>query len=97
MPTFITLASWTDQGIHNFKDTASRAEAASDLAKRMGGEMKQLYWTLGQYDIVAVSEFPDDETGTAFLLALSSQGNVRSATLRAFNQDEIKRIIAKVS
>lgn len=96
MPTFVSLVSWTEQGVRNFKETASRAAAAKDLATRMGGEMREIYWTLGEYDIVVVADFPDDETGTAFLLALSSQGNVRSTTMRAFNTDEIQRVISKV-
>jgi uncharacterized protein with GYD domain len=95
MATYISLISWTDQGVRGFKDTASRASAAKDLATRMGGEMKEIYWTLGPYDIVSVADFPDDETGTAFLLALSAEGNIRSTTMRAFGADQIQEIIAK--
>ncbi len=96
MPTFISLINWTDQGIRNFKATKDRAQAATAAAESMGGTIKDIYWTVGPYDIVTVGEFPDDETGTAFLLALGSQGNIRSTTLRAFNADEIQAIIAKI-
>lgn len=95
MATFISLINWTDQGIQNFKQTAERAQAATAAAEAMGGTIKDIYWTVGPYDIVTVAEFPDDETGTAFLLALGSQGNIRSTTLRAFNADEIQSIVAK--
>ncbi len=96
MPTYISLVNWTDQGIRGFKDTLDRAQAANDLAQQLGGTLKEVYWTVGPYDVVAIAEFPDDETGTAFVIALGSQGNVRTTTLRAFNRDEMTRVLAKV-
>jgi uncharacterized protein with GYD domain len=97
MATYISLLNWTDEGIRTYKDTLDRASAAGDLAQKMGGTLKDVYWTTGPYDVVSVAEFPDDETGTAFLLALGSQGNIRSTTLRAFNQDEMAGVLAKLS
>jgi len=64
-------------------------------AGKFGGSLKEIYWTIGPYDVVAVSEAPDDESATAFALALASQGNVRTTTLRAFDADEMRGIIAK--
>jgi uncharacterized protein with GYD domain len=95
MPTYISLINWTEKGVAAFKDTVDRAEAGQALAGTFGGSLKEIYWTLGPYDIVAVSEAPDDETATAFALALASQGNVRTTTMRAFNSGEMKGIIAK--
>ena len=66
MATFVVLASFTDQGIRNVKETISRAEAFKEMAKKSGITVKDLYWTLGQYDVMAVCEAPDDETVTAF-------------------------------
>lgn len=65
MATFVVLAGFTDQGIRNVKETISRAEAFKQMAKTSGITVKDLYWTLGQYDVVAVCEAPDDETATA--------------------------------
>jgi uncharacterized protein with GYD domain len=95
MPTYISLINWTDQGIRSAKDTLDRASAAAAAAESMGGKLKDIYWTVGSYDIVTVAEFPDDATGTAFLLALGSQGNVRTTTLRAFDRDEVAEILQK--
>ncbi len=95
MATFVSLISWTDQGVRDFRDTVKRAENAAAAAEKMGGRFIQIYWTLGSHDLVVISEFPDDETGTAFLLAVGSLGNVRTQTLRAFDRDEIQRIVAK--
>jgi uncharacterized protein with GYD domain len=58
--------------------------------------VKDIYWTMGPYDVVAIADFPDDESGTAFLLALGSQGNLRSTTMRAFDQEGIRSILGKV-
>ena len=95
MATYITLASFTDQGIRNFKDTPKRAQAFRDLVEQMGGNVKDIYWTMGGYDIVAITEAPDDETATATSIKVSSLGNVRTTTLRAFDMEEIETIIQK--
>jgi len=95
MPTYVSLINWTDKGIAGIKDTVDRAEAGKQLAGKFGGALKEIYWTLGTYDIVAVSEAPDDESATAFALALSSQGNVRTTTMRAFSADEMRGIVAR--
>jgi uncharacterized protein with GYD domain len=93
--TYISLVSFTPQGIASFKDTVDRGEAADQLAAAMGGTIKSIHWTLGPYDIVVVSESPDDETATAFALKLAAQGNIRTTTMRAFSGDEMRGIIAK--
>jgi len=95
MATFVSLMNWTDQGIKEFRDTAKRAEAFTGLVKQHGGSVRAIYWTLGQYDLVAVTEAPDGETATAVALLLGSMGNVRTVTMRAFDAEEMARIIAK--
>lgn len=97
MPTYVSLVSFTEQGIKNFKETTDRAAAASEAAAKMGGRIKDIYWTLGVHDIVVVSEFPDDQTGLAFLLSIGALGNVRTQTLKAFTAEEMTEVIAKTS
>lgn len=94
MPAYFTLQKFTDQGIHNVKDTVKRARAAKEAASAVGGRVIGIWWTLGRYDLVALGEFPDEETGTRFLLALGMQGNVRTETMRAFSEEEMERIVA---
>ena len=74
-----------------------RAQAFKDLAKSAGVTVNDLFWTLGQYDIVAVADAPDDMTVTALGLALGKSGNVRTQTMRAFSADDMGKILAKVS
>jgi uncharacterized protein with GYD domain len=94
MPRYISLIDWTDQGVRDFKSTVDRAETARDAAKQLGGEY-EVYWTMGYHDLVVVSEFPDDESATAFLLKLASMGNVRSKSMRAFDSTEMRDIIGR--
>jgi uncharacterized protein with GYD domain len=96
MAKYISLINWTDQGVKNFKDTAKRAEDAAALAAKMGGKFSA-YWTIGSFDLVTVSEFPDDATATAFLLRVASIGNIRTQTMRAFDTQEMSGIIARTS
>ena len=96
MATYIMLASFTEQGIRNVKDTTKRADAFRELAEGSGASIKDIYWTLGQYDIVAVADAPDEMTMTALGLALGKSGNVRTQTLRAFSQADMTAILAKV-
>jgi uncharacterized protein with GYD domain len=96
MATFVVLACFTDQGIRGVRNTAKRAEAFQVVAKKVGATVKDVYWTLGQYDAVAVCDAPDDATVSALVYSLASQGNVRTQTLRAFSQVEIGAILSKV-
>lgn len=97
MRTYISLASFTDQGIRSIKDTTKRADAVKEAAKKFGASMPQLYWTLGKYDLVAIIEAPDDASATAFALAIAGEGNIRMQTLRAFSKDEMNGILGKMA
>ena len=96
MATYIALMNFTDQGIRSVKETTKRAEAVMEAARKFGASMPQIYWTLGQYDLVAVIEAQDEESATAFALAIGAAGNVRGQTLRAFSRDEMNGILGKM-
>jgi uncharacterized protein with GYD domain len=95
MTTYVSLINWTGQGIRNFRDTTQRAEDFSKLVENSGGRVRELVWTVGEYDMVCMTDFPDEETGVAALLQVGSAGNIRSKTLRAFNADEMSGIIRR--
>jgi len=97
MATYIVLGSFTDQGVRNVKDTTKRAEALRDLGKKFGVTVKDVYWTLGQYDVATVLEAPDDAAITALGLTLGALGNIRTQTLRAFSADEMGKILTKMA
>ncbi len=95
MATYVSLINWTEQGIKNFRDTTQRARDFSRLVESSGGKVRELLWTVGEYDIVCVAEFPDEETGVAALLQVGSAGNIRSNTMRAFNAEQMASIIRR--
>jgi uncharacterized protein with GYD domain len=97
MPTYVTLFNWTDQGIRNVRETAHRVERGVQLAEeKYGVRLREVYWTVGPYDIVAHWEAPDEQSITAFLLELGSLGNVRSTTLRAYDRQEMPGILERL-
>jgi len=97
MATFVVLGCFTDQGIRNAKETTKRADAFRELAKKVGVTVRDVYWTLGQFDIVAICEAPDDQTASALAFSIGALGNVRTQTLRAFAQAEMGSILGKMA
>jgi uncharacterized protein with GYD domain len=96
MATYVSLVKFTSQGISGIKDTVKRTEKAAQMAESLGGHMKSILWTQGSYDLVVTTEFPDDETQAAFIIATAMLGNVTTETLRAFTAQEVERIIQKL-
>ena len=97
MATYIVLTSFTDQGVRGAKDTAKRADAVKEQAKKFGVTVKEFFWTLGTYDVVGIFEAPDDASMTALGLAIGAAGNVRTQTMRAFSREEMNRVLAKLA
>jgi uncharacterized protein with GYD domain len=96
MATYILLGTFTDQGIRNIKDTTKRAEAVRGMAKKAGVTVNDMYWTLGQYDVAAILDSPDEESITSLALSIGVLGNVRTQLLRAFNEEEITSILGRM-
>lgn len=96
MPTYVTLVKYTDQGVRNIKESPARLEAAKKVAKSAGAEIKSFYLALGSYDIVLTVDAPDDETAARLVLSIGSLGNVRTDTLRVFDETEFRKLIASL-
>ena len=97
MPTYLTLVNWTQQGIENVTNSPARLDDAKDVAADHGGEFVDFYMTFGDYDLVAVTEFPDDESYARFALTIGRGGNVSTETLKAFPEEEYRDLIAALS
>ena len=96
MALYITLARYSQKGIDNIKDSPKRADAAKKLFASLGGKMTAFYLTMGHYDLVFVADFPNDDAAAKALLAVASQGNIHTQTLRAFSEDEYRKLIASL-
>lgn len=96
MAVFVSLVNFTDQGIRVIRNTVERADAFRKTAEEMGVTIKDIFWTLGVYDLVIVVEAPDDETVATLFFSLGSLGNIRAHTMRAFSAEEMAGIISKI-
>ena len=96
MPTYIALINWTAQGISNVKDSPARLDAGRKAFKKLGVKIKAAYCTMGRYDLVCVMEAPDDEAYAKATLSLGMQGNVTTETLKAFSEDEYRKIVGSL-
>jgi uncharacterized protein with GYD domain len=96
MATYIALLKYTQQGVAKLKDSPNRLDAGRELFKKAGAEIKNTYLTMGRYDLVCIIEAPDDETVARLLLQLGSQGNVQTETLKAFSEDQFRKIAASI-
>ena len=93
MPLYVVLYNWTDKGIANIKDSPARADMAIKAAQAAGGKILGLWYTKGAYDVVAVAEWPDEKTATAFVLTQAAQGFVRTTSLPAITREEFAEIV----
>jgi uncharacterized protein with GYD domain len=96
MPTYVTLANFTEQGLRGIKDTVNRSEAVRKAAGESGGSIKEILWLEGQYDILIISESPDEISATAQRLNSLKAGYIRTQTMRAFTAEEMTKILDKV-
>lgn len=95
MATFITLANFTDQGVKAIRESPDRFSAVKALAEKLGVTVKSFHYTLGQYDMVLITEGPE-EAGVTLSMKVASLGNVRTQTLRAYGVDEVRKVLDKM-
>jgi uncharacterized protein with GYD domain len=96
MPRYVVLVNWTDQGIKDVKQTIERTDHGGEIAEKHGLKLEQAYWTVGDYDMVTFFEAPDEEALSAHLLEIGSLGNVRTTTLRAYEEEEMQGILSRL-
>ena len=94
MATYLMLLNWTDQGIKNIKESPKRMEAAKKLAQDLGGEIKTVYMTQGNFDLAFIVDMPNDEKVASYVLKIGSFGNVRTTTLKAYSEDDYRKVLA---
>ena len=96
MNTYVLLINLTQQGIENIKEGSKRLEGAKKAFKSVGGELKEFFMVMGQYDMVVIAEAPDDQVAARLALMIGAQGNIRTQTMRALTEDEYQKVIASL-
>ncbi len=97
MPTYVMLAKWTDQGIRAIDEAPRRLDAAKKTLTDMGGQLRSLYLVMGDYDLVAIYDAPDDAVAARFMLILGKMGNVRTTSMKAFPEEAMRQIVASLA
>lgn len=93
MPTYVHLVNYTEEGVESIDEGPDRMTRVEQAAQALGGELKDIYLTFGQYDVVGITEFSSDETAAQFVLTAMSMGGSRSETLKAFTEDQFRNIV----
>jgi len=96
MPTFIGMLSWTDQGIRSLKDAPKRVLAAKEAGKKFGVEVKQVFLTTGEFDMLSICEAANGDDVARFVMAIGAQGNMRTRTVRAWTEAEFGKLISEL-
>ena len=96
MPTFFLTLNWTDLGIRAVKDAPKRSQAAKELAKKLGVDVKQVYLTSGEHDLLLIVESSSGDNVAKFALATASLGNVRTSTTRVWSEAEFAKLISEL-
>src|SRR5271157_5219934 len=96
MGHYVTLIRYTQQGAAKIKESPARLDAAKKAAEAAGGKIHAWYLTMGKYDAVIISEFPNDEASAKFMLSTGAMGNVTTQTLKAFTEAEYRKIVASL-
>lgn len=96
MPTYVSLCHWTQKGIENVKQSPDRLDKLTEMVRSAGGQLKGFYLTMGQYDFVVITEMKDDASWAKLVLQLASGGNVRTETLKAFNESEYRQLLSSI-
>lgn len=93
MVKYVILVNWTDQGAHDYANTLQDAQAVAEAFDGAGGKLVDAYWTMGQYDIVVIAQFPDELAAASAALKINGQGRMRTEILRAFEQDQVASLL----
>ncbi|MDQ7850565.1 MAG: GYD domain-containing protein [Armatimonadota bacterium] len=93
MPVYVQFVTWTEKGAVAARDTVARTQQAREAAERFGARLREVIWTMGRFDVVAIIEAPNDETASRFALWVGTQGAARTETVRGYTEEEIRRIV----
>ena len=96
MQTYMTTIHYTEQGIEHIKDTPLRLDTARELYKSMGAKIKSFYLSMGTFDVIVITEAPDDETATKLAMTIISAGPIRAETTRLFTEDEYRKLVSEL-
>ena len=96
MATYVTLMKFTKKAMGNIHEVPGSIEPTVKRMEELGAKLLCVYYTMGEYDMVAISEWPSDEAAFGFTIELGAYGNVRTMNLKAFSQEQFAAAVAAV-
>jgi uncharacterized protein with GYD domain len=93
MRLYVILGNFTQKKMDNIRNLPKDLEEARKIFKSYGVKMKELVFTMGRYDVVAIGEAPNEEVITQALLHWGSQGLLRTETLKAFTPEQMVELV----
>src|ERR1700690_727247 len=96
MPTYVMLASWTDQGMQTIGESPKRVDTAKKTLEERGGQFRPVYMMMGAYDLLMIYDAADDAVAARFTLMLGKLGNVRTTSLKAFPEEAFRQIVNSI-
>ena len=90
------VGNLTQKGIENIKNSPNRVEDARKMFQSLGGDIKDFYYTMGKYDFILISEFPNDDAATRAILINGMKGSARTETLKAITLEEMVNIVKEL-
>lgn len=97
MSKHVVLMNFTEKGLSHIKQSPDRASAFRSAAEKAGVKVEMQLWMAGSYDALMVLNSPDEATAAGLILGLSKAGNVSTCMLHAFDADEFKTVLGKMS
>lgn len=97
MPTYVSLVKFTEQGISTMKEQGiARSDMVQKNVESLGGKLVDAYYCLGEYDVVAILEFPNNEAAMKSAVLNSSIGHIRFTTMPAVQRREWRQLLQDV-
>ena len=96
MPGYACLMKFTPQGLANIKDSPERIKQGRALAEKLGAKVVGVWVTMGEYDLIAIGDWPNDQAVATWALAIGKLGNVTTQSMRALSEAEFAEVVAKM-
>jgi uncharacterized protein with GYD domain len=96
MPIYITICKNTQRGAETIKEAPQRLAAGAQAIRKGGGRIIGAYATLGRYDYIFITEFPDHKASWPVLIQTATLGMTSAETMEAIPIEEFVQIVARI-
>jgi uncharacterized protein with GYD domain len=97
MPRYLIQATYTaDARKSLIAHPEDRVSGVAALMERLGGKLESFYFSLGEFDVAAIADLPDDVAAAAGALAVTGAGHLAAyRTTKLLTNDEMMAAMKK--